>query len=153
MKKCLEKQIRIFPLNKLAEYENMPYQVIQRKLFQEQFQNNDGDFYFYSARTKMNTARGSLVLFQYGTEIIASANIADTIVFDSPQDKYEGKYVFDTGSVRVFRPIVFSELPMIESAVGHFTQAKHKIGFEYFDYIEDLIREHSYGSSANGTGG
>jgi hypothetical protein len=135
-----EPQIRILPLNKALEYGNKHYLTIQQELFLDKLKNNHGNFHFYSKKSKMKAPAGSLVLFQYGTEIIASANIIDTIVFDIPHGKYDGTYVFDTNSIRIFYPIVFSELPMIKSAVGHFSQARHNISIEYTEYIENLIK-------------
>lgn len=132
--------IRILPMNKKTEYENKSYQIVQEELFQGSLVENGGKYPFYLKSKRIKAIPGTLVLFQYGGEIIASAELVDIIEFAPTLEvRFEGEYVFDTESIKILKPLRFEHFPMIESSVDRFSQAKHSIGIQHLDYIENLI--------------
>lgn len=63
----------------------------------------------------MNAGKGTLVLFQFNGQIIASAKLMEVKKRDKPlYGRYSGSYVFDTKSIKTFEPITADELREID---------------------------------------
>lgn len=133
------KEIRILPMSKDLEFEGMSYEDIQQQFFLDQL-SVDGRYRYRGSG--MNCPEGSLVLFQIGGEIIASATIIQVVKFDEPEDElYYGEYIFDTQNIEVFKPITAEELTRLDSGFIGFSQVKQRLNYEILPELTSLIRK------------
>jgi 5-methylcytosine-specific restriction protein A len=134
-----ELEIRILPMSK-NEFEGKSQLDVQKEFFKNELLNRDGVFHYFEKGIK--TAYGSLILFQYDNDIIASAILKGIENYSSPVDgKYNNAYVFDNDSIKVFEPIKVSDLQKIIKNFKSFNQAATKIDYIYIDQINQLIEE------------
>jgi hypothetical protein len=132
------KEIRILPMSKDLEFKGMPYEEIQQQFFIDQLSING--IYRYRG-SGMNCPEGSLVLFQIGSEIIASAIMSHVYKYDEPEDGiYYGEYVFDAESIEVFRPITADELARLDNNFLGFSRVKQRLSYEILPELISLIK-------------
>ncbi len=87
----------------------------------------------YQFKTGMNIERGSLVLFQWNSHLIASAVLEEVIKYSSPtQNGYTGSYRFFPSSVATFIPINLQEVQQSGIHLNKFSNAKRIINTLYF---------------------
>ena len=136
-------EIRLLPMSQ-EEFENKTILEVQK----EYFLNNlifEQDGRFYYPKIGMNTSNGSLILFQYKSNIIASATLKGTEDFtDNPvEGKYSKAYVFEKDSIAVFEPIAKEEIILIDNTFKSFNQSKQVIDYKYINEIMTLINKKS----------
>jgi hypothetical protein len=83
----------------------------------------------YLFRTSgLNAARGTVVLFQYESQVIASATLDRVERFEQPEHgTYWGALYFEIGSIRVFAPVGQERIRAIWPNFTRFNQAKHSL--------------------------
>lgn len=133
--------IRILPMSSKEEFPGMSIEDVQEGYFLGELINSKKGMYYFR-KSGMNAPEGSLVLFQFDTMIIASANLLRTKKYNIPVDGlYHGAYEFDLDSVKVFQPISVGEINAIDSNIISFSQAKQEINALFMSAIEDLIKK------------
>jgi|GEM_PF-1622798 len=132
-------EIRIIPMAK-AEFESdgglESYVDIQNKYFLNQLINTQGGK-FYRNKGIRTAGAGSLFLFQYENKIIASAIFLKNV--DESNGEYQGYFLFDKSSIKVFKPISPDELRAVVSDFNGFNQSMQNIPIAYQSQIEGLI--------------
>jgi len=133
------KEIRLLPMSSKYEFPDMDYKAIQDSFFLNTLIHvKDGHYNFRSSG--INTPSGTLILFQIDNAVIASAMLVKIIKHDKPIDGiYNGAYVFDTNSIRVFESITSEEIRRIDPNFNKFTQSKQKLDSNKFEEIMALI--------------
>lgn len=133
------RQIRLLPMSSKFEFPDMDYESIQRKFFLDELINiSKGKYNFRS--TGINAPTGTLILFQIDNAIIASAKLSKVIKYDEPLEYiYKGCYIFDTDSIKVFKPIVAEKLREIDANFKSFSQVKQKLDPTTYEEIMELI--------------
>ena len=103
------KEIRLLPMSSKYEFPDMDYKEIQESFFLNTLiHQQEGHYNFRSSG--INTPSGTLILFQIDNAVIASAKLIKITKHEKPIDGiYNGAYVFDTNSIRVFEPITAEE--------------------------------------------
>lgn len=142
----MEKEIRTLPMSKEG-FKGWDYAQMQIHFFMEQLKESKKYRYY---NNKMNTNLGTLILFQYDGEIIASATYLNTI--EKIDGEYKGYYEFDIDSIKIFKPIKKEEL--IEELKldkdFKFGQASQKIKSDIYsteeliEKVREIIRKKSY---------
>jgi hypothetical protein len=72
----------------------------------------------------LNAERGTVVLFQYGGRIIASAVFNENERFEQPEDGYKGAMWFDPRSIRIFQPVGPDDVRSTWPEFRHFGHVK-----------------------------
>ncbi|MBK5254303.1 MAG: HNH endonuclease [Peptostreptococcaceae bacterium] len=140
---ALQKEIRLLPMSAEYEFQNMSYEEIQVKFFLDELIHKKNGYYNYR-NSGINTAKGTLVLFQFENAIIASAELTKVEKYEKPLEGiYKGSYIFDTESIQVFEPITADELAEIDKDFSFFSRVKLKIDVSYQDKILALIKKKS----------
>lgn len=136
-----EKQIRILPMSKALEFHNYSAEDIQEKYFLNDLIHKQKGLYYFR-EVGMNCASDSLVLFQFGNEIVASAIIKGTHKYSDPVEGiYKGSFEFFIDSIKVFEPIDFEELSVLAPQITRFSQVKQKIDWDNLEKINHLISQ------------
>lgn len=139
LNETLEKEIRILPMSKILEFQDYSAEDIQQKYFLGDLIKGQKGFYFFR-KNGMNCAPGSIILFQFDNEIVASGTLKAIHKYDNPiDDIYKGSYEFFTDSIEVFYPISLQEFRVAVPAIKRFSQANQKISFSNLDNINNLI--------------
>jgi len=134
------KDIRLLPMSASKEFPNMTYEELQSQFFNYEL-INDRQGYYHFPEKGMNTGKGTLVLFQFEGQIIASAKLLDVKKHDEPLNgRYKGSYVFDTNSIKTFEPITADELRVIDDTFKNFSQSKQHIDSSCYEAIMELIQ-------------
>lgn len=131
-------EIRILPMSSDYEFPNKNYLQVQKEFFIEDLKNRPKVNYKFRNKY-MVASNGTLVLFQFRGQIIASAILEGYNLFDSSEGVYNGEYYFDRDSIKIFTPITSGELSEIVPEFKRFSQVQQKIGNEYCDKIIKLI--------------
>lgn len=134
-------EIRFLPMSKKKEFKT--YEEAIDFLLNELPKKNGK----YQYRTlNMDCKEGTLVLFQYDGELIASARFlknvkhGKTIVY-SDGSKSLGYYIFDSSSVRIFnKPITREEYHEIDSLFDKFSQGIRKTEIKHLSELLGLIK-------------
>lgn len=130
--------VRILPMTKDAINGEDP-----ATFFLKRVPRRGGVYYFISR--KIASPRGSLVLFQMGGKIIASATLLDTVVEPCRNEDgmiQGGRHVFDVSTIRFLEnPLNAEDLASVapDFKGKKFSQACHKISGEYAAAIEQLL--------------
>lgn len=121
------------------EFPDMDYKEIQESFFLNTLINEqEGHYNFRSSG--INTPSGTLILFQIDNAVIASAKLIRITKHEKPVNGiYNGAYVFDTNSIRVFEPITSEEIRRIDPNFNKFTQSKQKLDSNKYEEIMALI--------------
>lgn len=139
-------QIRIIPMSKAELGDDCDFNNfvdVQTKYFLDTLANKqNGRFY---RKQGINSVPGSLFLFQYENEIIASAIFQKDVV--EPSGEYSGYYLFDKESIKVFEPITSDEMRAVVVGFKGFSQSKQHIPIKYLEDIDSLIEMRSYHES------
>ena len=104
-----------------------------------------------------SVANGSLLLFVYDKQIIASAQLKDIIDYRKSEkttrniaEGFNKAYLLElppynnkekSNSIIVFEPITSEELGDIDKSFKRFVQGGNILNYSYYDNIEDLITE------------
>ncbi len=133
------KEIRLLPMSSKYEFPNMTYKEIQESFFLGALVNSkDGHYNFRSSG--INTPSGTLILFQIDNSVIASAKLSKIVKHESPLEGiYNGAYVFDINSIRIFEPITAEEIRKIDPNFNSFSQVKQKLDSIKYDEFMALI--------------
>lgn len=132
-------EIRVLPMSKNEEFPEWSIVEVQQNYFLKDLIEQEG--YYYYRKVGMQSANGSLVLFQFDNAIIAAARLLDVEKYETPVDGlYYGAYIFDANSVSAFEPITYDELHAIDTDLAPFSQVKQIISRDYLDAILDLIQ-------------
>lgn len=131
--------IRILPMSMTEEFVNQDIHDIQQNYFLNELKENNEGHYLYREKG-IKAVEGDLVLFQFGNQIIASANYSNLIKHAIPiEGIYNGSIVFDKDSIQVFKPITAAEISTIDSDFKRFSQAKQSISPSNYEAIVNLI--------------
>ena len=134
-----QKEIRLLPMSKEDEFPNMDYEDVQKTFFLDRLIKEQRGYYYYP-NSGLICPAGSLVLFQFKNEIIASAIILKTdILTTSQKEIYKGAFVFDIDSIKVFTPISAKEISTIYPSFKGFSQSKQKLDYTKITDILNLI--------------
>lgn len=134
------KDIRLLPMSSSKEFPDMTYEELQSQFFIDELVN-ERDGYYHFPEKGMNAGKGTLVLFQFNGQIIASAKLLEVKKHDKPlYGRYSGSYVFDTKSVKTFEPITADELREIDDTFKNFSQSKQHIDSSCYEAIMELIQ-------------
>jgi hypothetical protein len=121
-----------------SEIPDYDYKKWQTEYFLNRLVNaNRGHYLFIS--TGIDAPQGSLLLFQFDSQIIASAILKDIERNKNSADDYKGAYVVDTASIKIFEPIGFEELYAIDSTLKRFNQVKQTLDSRKFVEITSFI--------------
>jgi hypothetical protein len=129
--------IRILPMNAQDEFAGRNMEDVQRNFFLRLLPGEPrrGRYLFRTAGLK--AARGTVVLFQYESRVIASAILDRVDRFEEPErGTYWGALYFDIDSVRVFEPIAPEQLRAVWPNFRRFSHAKLSLdprGFPEFE--------------------
>lgn len=94
----------------------------------------------YQFKTGMDIERGTLVLFQWDSSLIASAILEEVIKYASPNpDGYTGSYRFIPSSIATFIPISLKDIQQSGVPLERFSNAKKIIDTVYFNNIMYLL--------------
>src|SRR5271165_4291224 len=97
-------EVRILPMDSRKEFEGKKPETVQQEFFLQRLPLTRNGFYWYHKHS-LQAESGTVVLFQYHGQVIASAVYTHSIPFDSPQWGYNGGLHFDANSIRVFKPM------------------------------------------------
>jgi len=96
----------------------------------------------YLYKTRMETSRGTLVLFQFNNHVIASAVLKEIKIFEKRTvEGYTGEYKFVSSSIRVFNPITSEEIRRIWNDFKHFSQSMQKLDINQYHQLRNLLDE------------
>ncbi len=98
--------IRVLPMSSNEpEFQGKTAQEIQAEFFLGTLRTSEepGKYYYHSSG--LDADPGTVVLFQYEGQIIASAVLIGIERFDETEEGYRGAFQFDVGSIRVFDPV------------------------------------------------
>jgi len=113
--------VRILPMSPEESY-NYTIEEMQSKFFLIELPQRSGR---YRYKTALDTPKGSVVLFQYASRIIASATYFRKEKFpETDRWGYVGAMIFDPASIRVFEPLSAEVLKKIWPEVDRFSHIK-----------------------------
>ena len=139
------KDIRLLPMSATKEFPDMTYEELQNEFFLDELINDRKGHYHFPEKG-MNTGKGSLVLFQFNGQVIASAKLLQVKKHDEPlYGRYKGSYIFDTKSIKTFKPITADELREVDESFKQFSQSKQKIDSACYESLMELIQLKSQG--------
>lgn len=104
--------VRILPMDSQKEFPNWSVKKLQSQYFLEDLPfRPEGEYPYHKMGLKAEA--GTVLLFQYGGRIVASATLREVRRFATPRVEvwegvsavYEGALYFDPSSVRVFDPV------------------------------------------------
>lgn len=125
------KMIRILPMDKDDEFEQMEINEVQSEFFIKDLPNrkdeNGSGKYRYKKQGLILKEQPTLVLFQYNNKIIACADLINVIKFEIPKGAYKGALYFEPTSIKIFDPIDNEEINNIFHCSIKFGQIKHKL--------------------------
>lgn len=134
------KIIRLLPMSASKEFLDMTFEELQNQFFNDEL-INDRKGYYHFPEKGMNAGKGTLVLFQFEGQVIASAKLLEVKKYDEPlYGRYKGSYVFDTNSVKTFEPITAVELRNIDDTFKNFSQSKQHIDSSCYEALMELIQ-------------
>lgn len=137
------KEIRLLPMSSKFEFPDMMHKEIQENFFLGALVNEKDGYYNFRS-SGINTPSGTLILFQINNAVIASAKLIKIVRYEKPLDGiYNGAYVFDTDTIRVFEPITSEEIRKIDGKFNNFSQVKQKLDSNKYDEIMALINSKS----------
>ena len=139
-------EIRIFPMDEKELYNYMKInnittiKEIQDNFFMRDLKlNKKGKFLI--KKSQLKTSIGSLILFQYNKQLIASAIYNGTFEIDKNSEEYKNDYkeyyLLSPESIEIFSPITEKEFQDIKEI--KFGKIKHKISYDKYEKIKNLI--------------
>ena len=136
----MEKEIRILPMS-TNEFNDESIEWLQG-WFIEELKNVRKGLYKYRI-SGLNTATGSLILFQYKNKIVASAIFLNSERYNKDcvelKNGYNGLFEFDPDTITVFQPISNNEFNQICGNEVKFNHVKYKIPYNKLQDILTLI--------------
>ena len=138
-------EIRILPMDRKEEFKT---EEAARKFLSTELVQRNGKYYF--RERGINVKNGyALILFQYGTSIIAYGvleSVEDDPIVDvigGKKIQYNGYLKFFTMSIHNVANITLSEVQQIDKRITRFSNAKWYVGKEHFNQayseIYDLL--------------
>lgn len=133
-----QSQVRILPMNQEEEFPDQTIKSVQDDFFMKNLISASG---IYNYRNHgFDTPKGTLVLFQFNNCIIASAILNKVERFSTIKDnRYKGCFTFDVETIKVFEPILTTELHSIDENFNRFSQSKKYIDSNKREEIMSLI--------------
>ncbi|MSR57498.1 MAG: hypothetical protein EXS05_07480 [Planctomycetaceae bacterium] len=97
--------VRILPMDSETEFDGRSVNEVQQQFFLNDLPlpSRTGRYCYRSSG--LNAERGTIVLFQYTSKIIACATLDRVERFEVAEGPYEGALYFDVGSIKVFNPV------------------------------------------------
>lgn len=94
--------VRILPMDNMEEdFNGKSGKEVQRDFFLNKLPKSDGGYQY--KKTGLQAEAGTIVLFQYDNQIIASATLRlPPATYDEPDGDYHGAFCFEVASIRVF---------------------------------------------------
>lgn len=134
-------EIRIIPMSKTLEFNNQSIGVVQQEFFIKDLKSIY-DCLFYLRVGGIYCPRNTLLLFQYDNRIIACAKLIEVIKYKKPYDGvYDEALSLDRSSIRVFDPIMPTELKVIDHEFKKFSQARQLININCLTSLLKLIND------------
>jgi len=139
-----EKQICILPMSKKDEFPNKSIKEVQEEYFRGTLITADNGSYNYR-KNAMNCSAESMILFQFDGFVIASAKLLeiDRTPIIKNNIQYNGAYILDIKTIKIFEPITAKEITAISSEFRFFSQAQQQINFKKLRDIQKLIHDKS----------
>lgn len=117
-------EVRLVPMSKQdPDMKGKTILEIQKTFFENHLKNNSG---FYKFKKEIKAKNGDLFLFQFDSQIIASAKL-EKVENKSYANGYKGKYLFKTDTIKVFNPIDLNEFKKYTKDFKEFNQSPQKI--------------------------
>ena len=122
---------------------------------------NYSDFYCFLTQTMvkrngrynypglaMRCKNNTLVFFQYGGKLVASAILLETVrgkCYDEVGNEYAGHYYFDMDTMVIYNsPITREQIEAIDHTFPGFSQCKRKMDIALKGDLIDIVKGHSY---------
>lgn len=129
------KMIRILPMDKDDEFEQIEINEVQSEFFIKDLPNrkdeNASGKYCYKKQGLIIKEQPTLVLFQYDNKIVACADLTNVVKFEIPKGIYRGALYFEPASIKTFDPIDNDEINNIFHCSIKFGQIKYKLDAIY----------------------
>lgn len=145
--------IRILPMDRKFEFEDMEIKEVQSEFFLEELPSREDEYgkgRFRFKKSGMKAEPGTIVLFQYDGKIIASAEITDIIKYEKLQvdennEGYNGAYYFDPDKINVFEPLDNDDIKSIWGEQGFIDSGgKEHPGFKGFHQTKWFLDPQKY---------
>ena len=120
--------IRILPMDCKGEFtECHSIKELQENFFLRVFpRRTDGEYRYHESGLQATT--GTIVLFQSGGAIVASATLNDVRRFGEPDNAhYNGALYFDVSSIRIFEPVTLAAVQNIWPKIKRLGHVKWKL--------------------------
>lgn len=119
--------VRILPMDAALEFDGVSAGEVQQTFFLLEFPAGRlGGKYEYRAQG-LDAASDTVVLFQYDSNVIASAVLDRVERYEKPQGSYSGAMFFDVTSIRVFDPIGAQGIRQVWPEFKRFSQSKQSL--------------------------
>lgn len=117
--------VRILPMDRDKEFaEIRSTQELQRTFFLRELASRPRGEYWFRERG-LNAPPGTVVLFQFGGQIVASATMTGTKRFKRAEGKYRGSYYFDWETIRIFEPVGADVVRRAWPSFSGFSRVRH----------------------------
>ena len=136
---ALPPEVQIFPmkLEKLPGCKNIE-DIQQRYFLGELPSRDDCDFLFL---TGLRAEQGSVILFQFGCNVIAKAILKSKKRFSQPDNEgYEGSLLLEKDSIRIFDPVPESEIKRIWPNVKKLSNVRWQLNPENYMTFEGILK-------------
>ena len=133
--------VRILPMSLVEFKDEGCYTVkdVQKKYFLDDLPFKQYGCYHYKTRG-LRAPRGTVVLFQCESNIIASAVLERSEVFEQPYEgRYKGGLYFDVSSIRVFSPIDADEIKRIWPTFKSFGNVPQQLDVNSYATFEQKL--------------
>lgn len=150
------RRLNVDALQAYSSVEEIRFLPNSRKTFP-----NYSDFYCFLTQTMakrngrynypglaMRCRRNTLVFFQYGGELAASAILLETVrgkCYDEIGNEYAGCYYFDMSTMVIYNPpITREQIKAIDHSFHGFNQCKQKVDLSLKENLLDMIMHNGY---------
>lgn len=131
--------VRILPMDRTDEFGNWEIKRVQEDYFLKTLPDDRNGKYFYK-KHGMDAPTGTVVLFQYDNNIVASARYLESEEFSQPVDnEYYGAYYFEPNSIVVFNPVSRDEIKQIWDKGFVDSEGEIRAGFERFSHTKTFL--------------
>ena len=136
--------IRILPMDKEYEFDNISIQDVQNSFFLNELPSRKGSKgqgkYCYKTHGMKADIGSTLVLFQYDNRIIACADLVEIEKLDKPEGIYHGAFYFEPTSIKVFNPITNENINYDFNCKVKFGQVKHTLEPKYINSFTSRLK-------------
>ena len=133
--------VRLLPMSMLnQDMAGKTIEQIQKEFFINYLKNNKGE---YKYKNKTIAEPGALVLFQIQSLVIASAYLKEIKEFRTPDvDGHKGVYIFNSDTIKIFKPIDVNELRKYSLNFNNFNQSAQRIEISNISGLNERINKY-----------